>query len=115
MPVLTVVGLNIEAISFLVPLESVLPISVIAGEGCFCKGFPEAVHESLDRIRQRKLKQIDFFISHKPPDKYPTFPYKGIVSISTRPKYVIGRRYQAQIRNLTYPACQRVLRSPNPG
>jgi glycosyltransferase involved in cell wall biosynthesis len=31
------------------------------------------------------------FISHKPPQRYPRFPYRGLVVIEDRPQYVIGR------------------------
>ena len=34
---------------------------------------------------------IDIFISHKPPSRYPRFPYHGLVSIEHRPSIVIGR------------------------
>lgn len=88
-------GLNIEAIHFLLPLEQIVDISVIAGENCFCPGFPESVHDSLNRIqkRYRNIEQIDIFISHKPADKYPKFPYNGLIKIPNKPKYIIGRRY----------------------
>ncbi len=31
------------------------------------------------------------FVSHTPPEKYPSFPYRGLVTINERPSYVIGR------------------------
>ncbi len=72
--------------------EGKLALSAIAGEDCFCEGFPECVHDTLNRIRTTNLSKIDVFVSHKPPPKYPNFPYNGIVNIPTRPKYLIGRR-----------------------
>lgn len=79
----------------MVPLEQLLPISVIAGENCFCGGFPQSVQDGLERIRTRpleKTQQVDIFISHKPPEKYPSFPYVGMAQIEKRPRWVIGRR-----------------------
>jgi hypothetical protein len=38
-----------------------------------------------------RWSHVDIFISHKPPTRYPKFPYHGLVTIDTRPSYVIGR------------------------
>ena len=34
---------------------------------------------------------IEIFISHKPPSRYPQFPYHGIIDVVSRPEIVIGR------------------------
>lgn len=39
------------------------------------------------------MEKVDIFISHKPPENYPKFPYNGLIEIKERPRYVIGRRY----------------------
>lgn len=34
---------------------------------------------------------IEIFISHKPPSRYPSWPYYGLITILNRPKIIIGR------------------------
>eukprot|EP00026_Physarum_polycephalum_P002423 Phypoly_transcript_02429.p1 GENE.Phypoly_transcript_02429~~Phypoly_transcript_02429.p1 ORF type:complete len:844 (+),score=95.77 Phypoly_transcript_02429:69-2600(+) len=85
-------GVNVEAISYLVALEGKLDVGAVAGEGCWCGGFPTYVQESLLRISSRVIgPKVDVWVSHKPPDKYPSFPYKGLVNVKDRPKRIIGR------------------------
>ena len=89
-------GVNIEVVNFLYPLSNYLErLGVIAGPDCFCKGFPEQIQEKLQQIRSHAVvhpsSQLDFFVSHKPPKNYPSFPYKGMANIHIRPRYVIGR------------------------
>jgi glycosyltransferase involved in cell wall biosynthesis len=85
-------GVNVEAISYLVALESKLDVGAVAGADCWCGGFPTYVQESLLRISSRKIgPEVDVWVSHKPPEKYPSFPYKGLVTVLNRPTHIIGR------------------------
>eukprot|EP00727_Mastigamoeba_balamuthi_P000020 m51a1_g10014 hypothetical protein (744) ;mRNA; r:29499-33434 len=84
-------GLNNEAINYLVPLETRANVAAVAGQGCWCGGYPDHVRSSLARIGQRRFDRIDVWVSHKPPKSYPTFPYHGLWKVPVRPKYVIGR------------------------
>eukprot|EP01012_Entosiphon_sulcatum_P015389 TRINITY_DN20356_c0_g2_i1.p1 TRINITY_DN20356_c0_g2~~TRINITY_DN20356_c0_g2_i1.p1 ORF type:complete len:619 (-),score=83.73 TRINITY_DN20356_c0_g2_i1:418-2274(-) len=102
-------GVNIEAINFLFPLEKHLPIKAIGKPDCWCPGFPPAYKQALQRMASHKPFMIDrmtnfgtkfpqfvsnrstVWISHKPPDAYPQFPYDGTIYHRNRPNYVIGR------------------------
>lgn len=86
-------GLNMEAIGFLYPLEDALYTSALSGPECWCGGQPAAVQATLQRTSTRSwnASRFTFFVSHKPPRSFPTFPYKGNVHIQERPDYVIGR------------------------
>jgi len=37
------------------------------------------------------LRGIDVWISHKPPPRYPVFPYRGAVTVANPPLFLIGR------------------------
>lgn len=86
-------GLNMEAIGFLYPLEDALYTSALSGSDCWCGGQPAAVQATLQRTSSRSwnASRFTFFVSHKPPRSFPTFPYKGNVHIQERPDYIIGR------------------------
>ncbi|KAG2373155.1 hypothetical protein C9374_012757 [Naegleria lovaniensis] len=69
-------------------------LRIITGREDMCLGLESYKFESLDRLISRDdiSSDIDIFISHKPPTRYPkSFPYKGLVQLSGIPKYVIGR------------------------
>jgi hypothetical protein len=87
-------GWNIEVANFAVSLEPFLDLNLIAGQGCFCPGFPSSFSSALSRMSVGNgdiIEAVDVFISHKPPKSYPRFPYNGNVVIRTRPPVVIGR------------------------
>lgn len=87
-------GWNIEVANFAASLESFLRLRLVAGPDCFCPGFPASYSQALSRMSvsdSTELLRVDVFISHKPPDRYPRFPYRGNVRIEARPRRVIGR------------------------
>lgn len=49
----------------------------------------------MNRLQSRQdylsWSPIQIFISHKPPSRYPRFPYHGIIDIEERPEIIIGR------------------------
>jgi hypothetical protein len=97
-------------INYATALEKDLDMHLVAGEGCFCPGFPEYTTDALERMRTTKVTNIDVWISHKPPDRYPIFPYNGLVTYSERPNYVIGykdylRLLYSQLADLFHVCC----------
>ncbi|KAJ9471296.1 glycosyl transferase [Diplonema papillatum] len=96
-------GVNIEAISYLVGLEKGVQTRAVASDDCWCKGYPKEVQTTLSRLVKPKhfdpilkslvpeSEQLTVWVSHKPVDFYPTFPYRGAVDWEQRPDYVIGR------------------------
>eukprot|EP01060_Flectonema_neradi_P008842 TRINITY_DN16326_c0_g1_i1.p1 TRINITY_DN16326_c0_g1~~TRINITY_DN16326_c0_g1_i1.p1 ORF type:complete len:729 (+),score=106.89 TRINITY_DN16326_c0_g1_i1:76-2262(+) len=97
-------GFNIEAIAYLTILDKiVVQTRAIANENCFCRGYPESVQTRLRQLTQPKEfdtvlrdfipneEQVSIWVSHKPMEHYPTFPYNGVVTVNTRPDYVVGR------------------------
>jgi hypothetical protein len=71
-------------------------------QGSFCPGLPRNVMQCMRRARSRlddasvpparwNNDSVQVWMSHKPPVSYPTFPYKGTVTVTKRPDYVIGR------------------------
>jgi glycosyltransferase involved in cell wall biosynthesis len=47
--------------------------------------------DTLLRQLSRKFQNATIWISHKPPDAYPIFPYSGIIEHENEPKYIVGR------------------------
>jgi glycosyltransferase involved in cell wall biosynthesis len=84
-------GWFMEAVNFVTALENRVPIRIITGKHDMCEGLPGYVIGSLDRLIDRTFENITVFITHKPPDRYPKFPYNGLVSISGYPEYIVGR------------------------
>jgi glycosyltransferase involved in cell wall biosynthesis len=82
---------NLEAVNFLVPLETKVRVAFVSGIDCFCPGFPQYYNDSLSRICARKMDTPEFWVSHKPPQNWPSFPYIGNRRVLQRPKFVIGR------------------------
>eukprot|EP01080_Neovahlkampfia_damariscottae_P006696 gene6696-10861_t len=80
-----------EATNFATALESRIPILSIFGKDDMCKGLPASFKDSLLRQLTRKFQNITVWISHKPPDSYPIFPYNGIIKLKNEPKYLVGR------------------------
>jgi glycosyltransferase involved in cell wall biosynthesis len=91
-------GWFIEAQQYCTSLENRINLRVITGRHDMCEGLPESSVKALDRMISRNLHDIDVFITHKPPERYPTFPYNGLVKIDGIPKYVVGRSmYESSI------------------
>eukprot|EP01084_Bolivina_argentea_P130147 229778_1 len=93
-------GWGIETVNIIKPLyERVCKnIKLITDYNCWCRGFSEKtinlmnkLQSSTDYLEWDNSKNIEIFISHKPPSRYPIFPYYGIISILNRPKIIIGR------------------------
>jgi len=85
-------GVNAEAVQFLVPLARRAHVAAVAGRDCFCRGYAEHVQRALARVRERPIEtEVAFWVSHKPPQNYPRFPYKGVRDVAARPRVVIGR------------------------
>jgi hypothetical protein len=95
-------GWAFEVISYVLSIhEKVARLGIIAGEDCFCAGLPDATLATLTTLRTQPIEAwdaeprsnggIDVFISHKPPGRYPVFPYWGAVTILNRPRFVVGR------------------------
>ncbi|KAJ4462193.1 putative glycosyltransferase [Paratrimastix pyriformis] len=93
-------GWGIEAMNFVIPLASRLPnIGVIVGDPC--PGSPKDDEMVMTGLQLRRnsptyeilasREPIDIWISHKPPTRFPRFPYRGLVTFEQRPRYVIGR------------------------
>ncbi len=88
-----------ETIVFIMELVKVMSpgrLAIIAGENCFCPGLSEHVMSTLVSLQHpkpaiSKWPSIDVFISHKPASRYPVWPYRGVITIPKRPRYVIGR------------------------
>lgn len=96
-------GWGLEAVRFVTALEPLLSkVAIIADKNSFCTGLPRNVMQSMRRARSRlddasvpparwSNDSVQVWMSHKPPISYPTFPYKGTVTVTKRPDYVIGR------------------------
>jgi len=106
-------GFGIESMSFIYSLEKVLPrVGVVADGGTFCHGYPSYIAKSAQRAALRaeaiiehhkdnsqlikpknhRTKHNKFvWVSHKPMDAYPHFPYYGLVRVEKKPDYIIGR------------------------
>lgn len=84
-------GWFIEAANYNVALEKHVSLRIITGAHDMCEGLPLTMYESLQRMLRREFEPIDIWISHKPPDRYPTFPYYGAKHIATKPRYIVGR------------------------
>jgi glycosyltransferase involved in cell wall biosynthesis len=66
----------------------------------FCQGLPEHMLRRLEALRNKPIQRwgqqqgeggIDVWVSHKPPTRYPRFPYRGAVTVTQQPLFVIGR------------------------
>ena len=109
-PYCSCTGINIEAINFLTSLEKFVRTRAVATADCFCPHNPASDEAALARMRLPKsgsgsntegssssgIKQVDMtskvvWVSHKPVDAFPAFPYNGAVSFPVRPSYVVGR------------------------
>ncbi|KAL0487310.1 mannosylfructose- phosphate synthase [Acrasis kona] len=84
-------GWFMEAVNFVTALENRVPLRIITGKHDMCEGLPGYLLSSLHRLIDRTFANITIFVTHKPPDRYPSFPYKGLVNIPGLPEYVIGR------------------------
>jgi glycosyltransferase involved in cell wall biosynthesis len=84
-------GWFIEATEYCVSLENRVNMRIIVNKNDLCKGLPQSTIKALDRMISRDLHNIDIFVSHKPPERYPKFPYNGMVQIEGIPKFVVGR------------------------
>ena len=86
-------GINIEAINFIVPLEEAMHVRAVASPDCWCRGFCSSDVAALRRAQQPKslegLKSV--WVSHKPVDAFPSFPYSGAIHFPSRPNFVVGR------------------------
>jgi glycosyltransferase involved in cell wall biosynthesis len=49
---------------------------------------PEVPNEPLPPWRP---KPVDIWISHKPPQRFPHWPYMGLLQFDQRPRYIVGR------------------------
>jgi hypothetical protein len=107
-------GFAAEIMNFVYPFTDVakynVRMGVIVGDD-FCPGIPENVlnvvraakargggaaavagaerpRSQIKKFRSEPIADwdIDVFISHKPADDYPTWPYTGLVTIKNRPK-----------------------------
>lgn len=98
-PFCSCTGINIEAINFLVSLEAHLPVQAVANADCWCAGFPRSDVDTLARLRsddrerhtQPPPGEFTFWVTHKPVDFFPHFPYRGATTFAQRPSYVVGR------------------------
>ena len=96
-------GVNVEAISYLSSLDSYLQVRAVADEACWCGGNPKGLQQTLLRLTKPKgldaavrsaipaRDRVRVWVSHKPPEHYPSFPYRGVINYDPRPDYVIGR------------------------
>eukprot|EP00002_Diphylleia_rotans_P003143 TRINITY_DN12116_c0_g1_i2.p1 TRINITY_DN12116_c0_g1~~TRINITY_DN12116_c0_g1_i2.p1 ORF type:complete len:941 (-),score=193.42 TRINITY_DN12116_c0_g1_i2:227-3049(-) len=86
-------GFNVEAINYLVPLERQTTVRSVAFSSCFCEGFPQNFANILERTTTNEilLNETVIWISHKPADAIPRFPYRGNLYFPRHPHYVIGR------------------------
>jgi len=84
-------GWFMEAVNFVTALENHVPIRIITGKQDMCDGLPGHVLSSLHRLIDRTFASITIFVTHKPPERYPFFPYNGLVNIPGLPDYVVGR------------------------
>jgi glycosyltransferase involved in cell wall biosynthesis len=107
-PYCSCTGINVEAINFLVPLESRMQVRAVANPDCWCKGYPEADTNALGRLMKAKggsgderygrsipddakRRRTSIWVTHKPVDAMPRFPYRGAVQFLQRPTYGIAR------------------------
>lgn len=56
--------------------------------GCFCPGFADDDVESLVQMQTAPMNtwDVDVFVSHKPPSRFPVFPYYGAVTLTKQPR-----------------------------
>lgn len=99
-PFCSCTGINIEAINFITTLDKILPTRAVAAQDCWCPGFPASDRAALTRLqndqvtlpkRSSSFPEVSIWVSHKPVDFFPTFPYHGAINLESRPSYVIGR------------------------
>jgi len=89
-------GFAIEAYNIVIPFADSsrgVDMGVILG-GSLCPGLSSKDADILESLRRKPLSSwthVDIFVSHKPADAYPTFPYHGLVTIQRKPSYIIGR------------------------
>jgi glycosyltransferase involved in cell wall biosynthesis len=86
-------GWAVESINMIMGIHKFVDLAIISG-GDYCAGLDPAIVAVLDRLRKREIDSwdhIDVFISHKPPQRYPKWPYEGLRNIEQRPRYIIGR------------------------
>ena len=82
-----------EGVNFVLALSTfVNKLGIIRGDD-FCPGMQPDALQKLRAMRKQPMNawDVDVFISHKQPTRFPNFPYNGIVKVGKRPKYVVGR------------------------
>jgi len=89
-------GWGIETVNIIESLsERVDDIKLITDYDCWCPGFPDDTLDLMNGLQSNEeyleWNPIEIFVSHKPPSRYPRFPYHGIIDIEQRPSIVIGR------------------------
>jgi len=65
----------------------------------------------LERMRTAPIARwtIDIWISHKPPQRYPTFPYRGVIRVDRDPLFIIGRS-MAEVHRIPPDWTRRIAR-----
>lgn len=87
-------GWGLEATNMVLSLAPFVGrIGIVAGFDSWCKGLPAASLDALEAMRTAPMNSwdVDIWVSHKPPQRYPTFPYRGVARIDREPLFVIGR------------------------
>ena len=89
-------GWSLEAMNMVLAIAPHIGrMGIIASERCFCPGISAEQYEQLELLRTQPMDTwdiIDIFVSHKPPTRYPTWPYRGsFLTLKQKPLYIIGR------------------------
>eukprot|EP01083_Nonionella_stella_P017973 50300_1 len=89
-------GWGIEIVNIIKPLsQRITDIKLITGHDCWCPGFTQTTIDLMNTLQSNEdytnWDPIQIFVSHKPPSRYPQFPYHGLIDIDKRPQIVIGR------------------------
>lgn len=88
-------GFSSEIVHFIYPLSQRRRVHIFNDEGCFCKGYPTAIHDTLKRlfmlqehylIQYRDKNEISVWISHTDPNSY-----QQVMTDKRKPSYFVGR------------------------
>jgi len=87
-------GWGLEATNMVLSLVPYVGrFGIIAGRNSWCPGLDPSSLQILEGLRRQPVDtwDIDIWISHKPPQRYPKWPYRGLTYIKREPLFIIGR------------------------
>lgn len=88
-------GFSSEIVQFIFPLARRRRLHIFNDEGCFCRGYPSAIQDTIKRlfmqqehylIQYHDPREISVWISHTDPNSY-----VQVITEKRRPSYFVGR------------------------